>query len=86
MSGQPAELWHLVLSPVRIGDEHVQSREETEMSESFPANNAKSIPQITALSTAFPMHFESTCAKPGSDASSAAPQPVREPHRHDAGE
>lgn len=75
-----------MLSPVCIGDEHVQNREEAEMSESIPANNAKPIPPITALSTAFPMHFESSSAKPGSDARSTAAQPKREPHRHDAGE
>lgn len=56
------------------------------MSESHPANNAKQIPQITALSTAYPMHFESSSPKPGSDSHIPAPQPSREPHRHDAGE
>ncbi len=56
------------------------------MSESIPANNAKPIPPITALSTAFPMHFESSSAKPANDARIAAAQPKREPHRHDAGE
>jgi hypothetical protein len=71
---------------MRTGDEHMQTREEAEMSESFPANNAKPIPQITALSTAFPMHFESTMPTPVNDARSMPSQANREPHRHDAGE
>lgn len=76
-----------MLSPLCSGDEHVQTREEAEMSESFRnTNNAKPIPQITALSTAYPMHFESSSAKPANNTSAPAPQPGREPHRHDAGE
>lgn len=56
------------------------------MSESFPAKNAKPIPPMTALSTAFPLQFESTAAKPAADARTPAAKPPRAPHRHDAGE
>jgi hypothetical protein len=59
------------------------------MSEPVQNTNAKRSPQMTALSTAYPMQFESEGPKPaatperivGTDAPIA-----REPHRHDAGE
>jgi len=45
------------------------------------------IPQITALSTAFPMAFESPTPAPTDPRRTSANQPdtPRPPHRHDAG-
>lgn len=50
---------------------------------------AKPAPQITSLSTAFPMHFESSepvrNTSPRTERSNNTAQ-ARSPHRHDAGE
>ncbi len=51
-------------------------------------NNAQPqrLPQITALSTAFPMHFETTNSQNTEDPRRNQSQTTRAPHRHDAGE
>lgn len=56
------------------------------MSESIPANNAKSIPQITALSTAFPMHFESSMPRKAAESTPSDAQRPRQSQGRDAGE
>lgn len=71
---------------MRIGDTQVQTREEAKMSESIPANNAKSIPQITALSTAFPMHFESSMPRKAAESTPSDAQRPRQSQGRDAGE
>lgn len=50
-----------------------------------PSRAQQSAPKMTALSTAYPMHFDSRdhCDETPSQAPQQAP---REPHRHDAGE
>lgn len=47
--------------------------------------DAQPIPQITSLSTAYPMQFESESPKQ-EEPRRASAQPTREPRRHDAGE
>lgn len=47
--------------------------------------DAKPIPQITSLSTAYPMQFESESPR-HDDPRRTPPQPPRDPRRHDAGE
>lgn len=49
-------------------------------------NQTPRAPQITSLSTAFPMHFETNNTRPGEDPRGDQVQPTRAPHRHDAGE
>jgi len=47
------------------------------------------IPQITALSIAFPLNFESTIpesSNPPTNPNATPAQPTRPPRRHDAGE
>lgn len=57
------------------------------MSDSFNQSQpARRAPQITALSTAFPLHFQSDEPKPREEARPNAAEPARKPHRHDAGE
>jgi len=58
------------------------------MSDAFNHHKAgKPIPQITSLSTAFPMQFENEDSKNSEDPRrSKNPDPTRKPHRHDAGE
>ncbi len=51
-----------------------------------PNNQAQRAPQITSLSTAFPMHFETPHPTPNEDPRRAQNQTTRSPHRHDAGE
>lgn len=51
--------------------------------------SAPALPHITALSTAFPLRFESPEPPRNGDASrgpTANNDPARRPHRHDAGE
>ncbi len=57
------------------------------MSESInPANQTPRAPQMTALSTAFPMHFETSSSPKNEDPRRTHTQTTRTPHRHDAGE
>jgi len=58
------------------------------MSEAAPNPTPHSqIPQITALSTAFPLDFESGISEsPKPKTQSDQNPPSRVPHRHDAGE
>ncbi|MCR9076783.1 MAG: hypothetical protein NXI07_12170 [bacterium] len=57
------------------------------MAESVNPNNpSPRAPQITALSTAFPMHFETNTVRTDEDPRRAQAQTTRTPHRHDAGE
>lgn len=57
------------------------------MSDSFNQSQAaRRAPQITALSTAFPMHFESDEPKHREETRINPAEPARKPHRHDAGE
>lgn len=51
-----------------------------------PNNQSPRAPQITALSTAFPMHFETNTVRTNEDPRRAQAQKTRTPHRHDAGE
>lgn len=58
-----------------------------------PQPQPERAPDMTALSTAFPMQFEPQSARPGEDAqpAQAHAQPAqahaqRAPHRHEAGE
>ena len=43
-------------------------------------------PQITSLSIAFPMHFESDAPQTRDEPRRNTTEPARKPHRHDAGE
>jgi hypothetical protein len=43
-------------------------------------------PQVTALSTAYPMHFETTSVPSNEDPRRIQNQTTRAPHRHEAGE
>ncbi|MDF1808910.1 MAG: hypothetical protein P1U42_04365 [Phycisphaerales bacterium] len=52
-------------------------------------NPSSKAPQITSLSIAFPMNFESQSHTPSNDprrVTPAANDTTRPPHRHDAGE
>ena len=51
-----------------------------------PQHQANPAPKMTALSTAYPMQFESTSPASNDEPRRVQPQPTRAPHRHDAGE
>lgn len=51
-----------------------------------PQPQPERAPDMTALSTAFPMQFEPQSARPGEDAQPAQAHAQRAPHRHEAGE
>ena len=51
-----------------------------------PQHQANPAPKMTALSTAYPMQFESTNPASNDEPRRVQPQPTRAPHRHDAGE
>jgi hypothetical protein len=65
---------------------HIE-REEPTMSDSInQGQTTRQAPQITSLSIAFPMHFESDAPQTRDEPRRNTTEPARKPHRHDAGE
>lgn len=77
----------LQLSPVRLVTINTQERSDPMSDAARNINPTNPIPQITALSIAFPMNFESPTPDSPADPRRAPAKPTdqRPTHRHDAG-